>query len=178
MTDTYDELLRRTMRLQLTIKVWGRIVAGHLSKGVRAVAFLSITIIALAGGCNHPRSTPESATPASKGVTQPANEVSQAFIGKQITIRGKLLLGKMGPYILLDNQQEVVLEPDMSSGSFTWEKPYSEMHGKLVEATGTLRFHRRPEDAPLTDKKGQIIDRGSDYFYFELKTAQVRLISH
>lgn len=151
-------------------------MAGHLSKGLCAPAFLSITIVALAGGCNHPRSTPEGATAASKGATEASNEVSQALIGKQITIRGKLLFGKPGPYILLDNQQEVVLIPDLSSGPFTWGPPYSEMEGKLITATSILRFHHVPEDAPRTDKKSRLIDRGSDYFYFNLETTQLRLI--
>jgi len=177
MTDEYAELLRRAMKLQLTINVWRRIVAGQLSKGLRAAAFLSITIVALAGGCNHPRPTPEGATAATKGATEASNEVSQALIGKQITIRGKFSLGgKPDSYILLDNQQQVYLLPDMSSGSFTWGKPYSEMDDKLVTATGILRFHHRPEDAPRTDKKGRLIDRGSDYFYFNLETTQLRLI--
>src|SRR5215469_4030273 len=170
MTDAYVELLRWAMRLQLTTKMWKRIVAGHLLKSLRAVAFLSITIVALAGGCSHQRSTSEGTTAASKGATEVSIEVSQALIGKQITIRGKFSLGgKPDSYILLDNQQQVYLLPDMSSGSFTWGKPYSEMDGKLVTATGILRFHHRPEDAPRTDKKGRLIDRGSDYFYFNLE---------
>ena len=74
-------------------------MTGHLSKGLFAAAFLSITIVALAGGCNHPRSTPEDATAVS-------HEVSQTLVGRQITIRGKFAsLVKGDPYVVLDNQQ-------------------------------------------------------------------------
>ena len=107
-----------------------------------------------------------------------SNDVSPAIIGKQITIRGKLLLGKIGWYIHLENQQDVYLVP---GGSPAWAS-YAEMHGKLVTATGILRFFQCPKN-PLTDeegrvinKEGRVIDRCSDYFYFEAETAQVRLI--
>ena len=152
-------------------------MAGHLLKGLCAVVFLLITIVALAGGCSHSHPTTEGATPASNTATAGSTEVSQVskeLIGKQITIRGKFLFGKMGPFILADNE-EVYLIP---RGSFTFGKPYSEMHGKLVTATSTLRFYQRPKDAPLTDKEGRIIDRGSDYFYFNLETTQLRLVGH
>jgi hypothetical protein len=106
-------------------------VTGRLSKGLRAATFLSIAIVVLAGGCDHPRSTPEDATAASY-------EVLHTLIGKQVTIRGKFsLLGKFGPYVLLGNQQVVYLVP---RGSFTWGEPYSQMEGKLVAATGTSAF--------------------------------------
>jgi len=144
-------------------------VTGHLSKSLCAAAILSITVVALAGGCNHPRSTPEGATAAS-------NEVSPALIGKQITIRGKFSLwGKVGPYVSLDNQQLVYLQ---SRGSFTWGKPYSEMEGKLVEATGTLRFAHSPDAEPADRDKARPVARVRDYFYFEVETTQLRLISH
>ena len=144
-------------------------MTGHLSKGLRAAAFLSITIAALVGGCDHPRSTQEGAAAAS-------NEVSQAVVGKQITIRGKFsLLGKVGPYIVLDDQRVVYLEA--TKGSFTWGKPYSEMEGKVVAATGTLRFYHEP---PVAEPAGGAVavQRGYDHFYFDAETAQVRLIGH
>src|SRR5215472_11743614 len=70
------------------------------------------------------RSAPEGAT-----VT---NEVSQALIGKKITIRGKFSLrGKIAPaLVVLDNHQVVYL-----NGSWGWGTTYSEMEDKLVEAT-------------------------------------------
>ena len=80
-------------------------MAGRLSKGLRAATFLSIAIVVLAGGCDHPRSTPEDATAASY-------EVLHTLIGKQVTIRGTFSLrGKFGPYVLLGNQQVVYLVP-------------------------------------------------------------------
>ena len=139
-------------------------MTGRLSKGLRAAAFLATTIVVLAGGCDHPRSTPADATAAS-------DEVSHTLIGKQITIRGKFSLrGKFGPYVLLGNQQVVYLEP---RGSFTWEKPYSEMEGKLVAATGTLRFYHSPDAEPAYPARARAVD----HFYLEAETAQLRLIS-
>ena len=137
---------------------------GHLSKGLRAAAFLSITIVALAGGCNHPRSTPEDATAVS-------HEVSQTLVGRQITIRGKFAsLVKGDPYVVLDNQQEVWIGPRES----TLEDTYSKMDGKLVEATGTLRFSHNP---PPVDETRMASQREPDHFYFEAKTTQLRLVS-
>ena len=134
-----------------------------LSKGLRAATLLSITMVLLTGGCEHPRSTPEGATVA--------NEVSHALIGKQITVRGKFSLrGKFGAYVSLDNQKVVYLVP---RGSFTWGEPYSEMEGKLVAATGTLRFYHAPNAEPAD----RAVARAPDYFYLEAETAQVRLIN-
>lgn len=53
-------------------------MAGHFSKRLCAAAFLWITIVALAGSCNPPRSTPEGATAASQGAAEPFSEVSPA----------------------------------------------------------------------------------------------------
>jgi len=139
-------------------------VTGRLSKGLRAATFLSIAIVVLAGGCDHPRSTPEDATAASY-------ELLHTLIGKQVTIRGKFSLwGKFGPYVLLGNQHVVYLVP---TGSFTWGEPYSEMEGKLVAATGTLRFYHAPNAEP----ENPAVARPPDYFYLEAETAQLRLIS-
>lgn len=113
---------------------------------------------------NEPVATPENATAAS-------NEVSQALVGKQITIRGKFsLLSKFGPYVVPENQQEVYL---ISKRSFTWGKPYSEMDGKLVEATGTLRFHHARPVEPTNRPEAH----APDFFYFQMETTQVRLIN-
>jgi hypothetical protein len=137
----------------------------HLSKGSIAAVFLSITIIALASACEHGLSTPEGATTAS-------NEISHALIGKQITIHGKFSMrGKVGPYVVLDNQQVVYL---VSKDSFTWGKSYSEMEGKLVATTGTLRFYQAPP-AESTDRS---VARLDDYFYFEAETVELRLIGN
>jgi hypothetical protein len=62
-------------------------VVRHLSKGLCAAVILSLTLVALAEG-KHSRSIPEGATAASGEVSK----VSQALVGKQITIRGKFSL--------------------------------------------------------------------------------------
>jgi hypothetical protein len=139
-------------------------VTGRLSKGLRAAIFLPTAIVVLAGGCNHPRSTPEDTTAVS-------HEVSQTLVGRQITIRGKFSsLVKGDPYVVLDNQQEVWIGPRES----TLEGTYSRMDGKLVEATGTLRFYRAPDAEPVYPAR----QREPDHFYFEAETTQLRLISH
>ena len=153
-------------------------MAENLSKRLCTTIILSITIVALAGGYNHSRSTPEgvtatskSATEATKGTTTVSDEIWPAMIGKQITIRGKLLLDKIGWYIALDNQQEVFFSPRSSTfGS------YANMQDKLVTATGILRLFQCPKN-PLKDregrtvnKEGQVIDRCSDHYYFEAET--------
>jgi hypothetical protein len=126
----------------------------------------AILIAFLCFSCS--RSAPEGASAASDEVSQ----LSQALVGKQISIHGKFSLwGKFGAYVLLDDQQGVYLVP---RGSFTWGKPYSEMDGKLVAATGTLRFYHSPDAKPTDDTRA----RAPDYFYFEAETAQLRLISH
>jgi len=144
-------------------------VTENLLKNLYTAAVLSLTVIVLAGGCNHSRSTPESTLAVSDEVLQ----VSQALIGKRITIRGKFSLwGKVGPYIVLDNQQVVYVEA--TKGSFTWGKPYSEMEGKVVTATGILRFYHSPDAMPTK----RSVTRLPDYFYFEVETTQVQIISH
>ena len=139
-------------------------MTGHISKGFRAVALLTIAFILPAGGCDHRSSTPEDATAAS-------GEVLHTLVGKQVTIRGKFSLrGKPGPYVLLGNQQVVYLIP---KGSFTWADPHSEMEGKLVAATGILSLYHSPN----TEPSDPAFARAPDYFYFEAETVQLRLIS-
>jgi hypothetical protein len=139
-------------------------VPGHISKGFRTAAFLSIAIVIPAEGCGHRSSTPENATTDSY-------EVLHTLIGKHVTIRGKFsLFGKFGPYILLSNQQVVYLVP---KGSFTWGEPYSEMEGKLVAATGTLSFFHSPDSGSA----GPAVAQAPDYFYFEAETVLLRLSS-
>jgi hypothetical protein len=140
---------------------------------LRAATFFSIAIVLLAAGCDHPRSTP-------KDTTEASNEVSRTLIGRQVTIHGTFSLrGVVGPYVLLSNQQVVYLVP---RGSFTWGEPYSEMEGKLVAATGTLRFYHSPDAKPADQAMARryppdAYARPRDYFYLEAETAQVRLIS-
>jgi hypothetical protein len=130
-------------------------------------AACAILIAFLSFSCS--RSTPQAAT----AVSDEASQVSQALVGKQITIHGKFSLwGKVGPYIRLDNQQVVYLEN--TKESFTWGKPYSEMEGKLVAATGTLRFYQEPPAEPTE----RAVTRVRDHFYFEAESVQLRLTSH
>lgn len=146
-------------------------MAGHrrFLKGLRAAAFLSIAIVAL-GASDPPSSIPGGAIEAVNDILQ----LSPPLIGKQITIRGKFSLrGKIGPYVALDNHQVVYL---VSKTSFTWGKPYSEMDGKFVTATGTLRFYEASPAPP--EDPNRIVARAPDFFYFEVQTTELRLIGH
>ena len=128
-------------------------------------AATAILITFLCFSCS--RSTPEGAPAVSDEVSQ----VSQALVGKQITIHGKFSLScKVGACIGLDNRQVVHLIP---TGSFTWGKPYSEMDGKLVAATGILKFYHEPPAEPA----GRAVQRVPDFLYFEVERVQLRLIS-
>jgi hypothetical protein len=136
-------------------------VTGYLLRNLRATVLLW-TLFALAVGCRDPQPRPS-------GVAVQSDDVSQAFIGKQITVHGKFsLLGKEGPYVTLDNRQAVYL---VSKESFAWD-PYSQMEGRRVAASGVLRFFHMP---PSTTGAEQV---PPDYFYFDAKTAQIRLDTH
>ena len=138
-------------------------MSGRLWKGLRAGSFWPVAMVILAGGCSHPRATPEDATAVS-------HEVSQTLVGKQITIRGKFAsLTKGDPYVVLDNQQEVWIGPRESA----LEDTYSRMDGKLIEATGTLRFFHAPDAEP----GARAVQIPPDHFYFEAESTQLRLIS-
>lgn len=130
------------------------------------MAATAILIAFLCFSCS--RSTREGATAASDEVSQ----VSQALVGKQITVHGEFSLRcKVGACIGLDHRQVVYLVP---MGSFTWGKPYSEMDGKLVAATGTLRFYHEPPAEPAE----RAVQHVPDFFYFEAESVQLRLTSH
>ena len=136
---------------------------GRFLKSLRAARFWAIAIVVLAGGCKHRRATPEDTTAVS-------HEVSQALVGRQITIRGKFAsLTKADPYVVLDNQQAVSIGPRETA----MEETYSRMDGKLVEATGTLRFYHAPDAGPGV----RAVQIPPDHFYFEAGTTQLRLIS-
>ena len=95
--------------------------------------------------------------------------VSQTLVGQRITIRGKFSLrGKIGPYIALEEKQEVYL---VHRGSYTWSKRYSEMEGKRVAATGILRYYHAPPAEP-TDRP---VARALDHFYFDADTTHLWL---
>lgn len=139
----------------------------HFSKGLRVCAGLSIMMVVLMGGCEYPRRRPEAATAVSDEVSQ----VSPALVGKRITIRGRFSLRSKITVasVWLDSQQVVYLQ---RKGE--WGPPYSAIEGKLVSATGTLRFYHDPDSNP-TDRA---VARLPDHFYFDGETTQVRLIDH
>ena len=100
------------------------------------------------------------------------SKLSRALVGKQITVRGKLLVGKPSACVVLDNQQEVcVLEMRPKGVS---EDPFDGMYDKLVEATGILRFHH--DTAPVT--KDLNVQRVPDQYYFEQETTRLQLVTH
>jgi hypothetical protein len=116
-----------------------------------------------AGGLRFMRPTAKDATVA--------NDLSQALVGEEITIRGKFSLwGKFGPYVELDNHQAVYLVP---RGSFGWGAPYAEIEGKHVAATGFLAFYKAPPYKPTK----RTVAHAPDYFYFDAETTKLRLIS-
>ena len=143
-------------------------MSGRLWRGWRAESIwrMSIVVLAgvvLAGGCKPPRATPEDTTAI-------AHEVSQTLVGRQITIRGRFSsLTKGDPYIVLDNHQDVWIGPRETA----LEETYSKMDGKLVEATGILRFYHAPDAGP----GARAVQIPPDHFYFEAGTSRVRLIS-
>ena len=138
-------------------------MTGGLLKSLRSASFLWIAILVLAAGCDRPRSAPEDTTAIS-------HQVSQSLVGKQITIRGRFSsLTKGDPHIVLDNHQDVWIGPRESA----FEENYSRMDGKLVEATGTLRFYHNP--APVYETRAVQLE--PDHFYFEAGTTELRLIS-
>jgi hypothetical protein len=92
-----------------------------------------------------------------------------SLIGQQVTLRGEFSLrGKVGPFLLV-NGRPVYL---VAKGSFGWGHPFSEMEGRLVTVTGTLRFYRSPAKPVPRDSEAAGIP---EYFYFEAESAKVRL---
>ncbi len=81
-------------------------MTGCFSKSLCASAFLSIAIAVLVVGCNHPRATTKGTTAASNEVSQ----LSQALVGKRITIRGKFFVGKQGDGIQLENEAVYLIQ--------------------------------------------------------------------
>lgn len=162
--------IRRTLTLdnepQLTRSSWRRIMAGNILKGLCA-AILLIVVVAPAGACNQSRSIPQGATAASGEVSR----VSQALVGKRITIRGKFSLRSKITIasVWLASHEVVYLQ---HKGE--WGAPYSKWEGKLVTVTGTLRFYH---SAPI-EPTGRTVARLPDHYYFDAETTQVRLIGH
>lgn len=103
-------------------------------------------------------------------VSSTGSQLSQALVGKQITIRGKLLGLQCGFGIQLDGEEIVCLEQRVSKSV---EDPYPGMFDKRVEATGILRFYH--DSTPIDETINS--QRAPDHFYFETETTQVRLVN-
>jgi hypothetical protein len=103
-------------------------------------------------------------------VSSAGSQLSQALVGKRITVRGKLFMFKCGGGIQLDDEEAVCLEQMHPKPIF--RDPYSEMYGKRVEATGTLRFYHDP--TPIDETTAS--QRVADHYYFEYEITQVRLV--
>lgn len=103
-------------------------------------------------------------------VSAAGSQLSQALVGKRITVRGKLLSFKCGGGIQLDDEEIVCLEQMHPKSIFN--DPYVEMYDKRVEATGTLRFSH--DSTPIDETTAS--QRAEDHYYFETETTRVRLI--
>jgi hypothetical protein len=103
-------------------------------------------------------------------VSSSGSQLSQALVGKRITIRGKLLVFKCGGGIQLDDEETVCLEQMHPKPIF--KDPYPEMYDKRVEATGILRFYHDP--TPIDETTAS--QRAQDHYYFEYEITQVRLV--
>jgi hypothetical protein len=152
----------------LTRKLWSRRMNGHLSHRLGSVAFLSIAIAILGGGCNDPHSKNDGDTTAISARSQ----LSQVLVGKQVTIRGGLFRFKCGPGIQFDDGAVVCLVDIPPKSGL--DDPYAEMYEKLVEATGTLRFYHN--STPLDETSST--QRQHDHYYLEKETTQVRIIAN
>ena len=91
----------------------------------------------------------------------------KSFIGKTVTLHGQLeLADKVGPDIQRAGEP-VYLVPH---GSFSWGSNYERMQGKAVSISGVLHF-QHCERGKVPDS----VQQPPDYFYFDAKTAEVRL---
>lgn len=140
---------------------------GYLSNGPDWAAFLIVVAI-LAGGCHHPRSKNDGDTTAISAGSQ----LSQALVGKRITIRGGLFRFKCGPGIQFDDGVVVCLVDIPPKSGL--DDSYAEMYEKLVEVTGTLRFGH--DSKPLDETKPT--QQQHDHYYLETQIAQLRIISN
>jgi hypothetical protein len=151
-----------------TSKLWSKNVKGYLSNELDWTAFLLIALAILVGGCNHSRPKNDGETTAITAGSQ----LSQALVGKRVTIRGGLFKFKCGPGIQFDDGGVVCLA-DIPPKSVS-DDSYAEMYEKLVEATGTLRFYHA--STPLEETRptqGQ-----HDHYYLKKGTTKVRIIAN
>jgi hypothetical protein len=143
-------------------------VTGYLLNRLGSAIFFLIAFVVLVGGCNHPPSKNEANTTTSSAVSR----VSQALVGRRITIRGGLFRFKCGPGIQFDDGVVVCLV-DIPPKSVL-DDSYAEMYEKLVEATGTLRFYH--DSTPPDETRPT--QRQHDHYYFEKETTQARIIAN
>ena len=140
----------------------------YLSNRLGSGAFLLTAIAILAGGCNHPHSKNDGDTP----VISDRSQLSQALVGKRITLRGGLFRFKCGPGIQFDDGAVVCLVDIRPKSGL--DDPYAEVYEKLVEATGTLRFYH--DSTPLGGDR--LTQRQHDHYYLEKENTQVRIIAN
>ena len=150
------------------MKLWSRSTTGYISNGLGSAAFLLIAVTILTGGCHRPGSKNDGDTTAISARSQ----LSQALVGKQITIRGGLFRFKCGPGIQFDDGAVVCLVDTRPKSGL--DDPFAEMYEKLVEATGTLRFYH--DSTPRDETRPT--QRQHDHYYFEKETTQVRIIAN
>jgi hypothetical protein len=151
-----------------TRKLWSKNVKGYLSNELDWAAFLLTTMAILVGGCNHSRPKNDGETT----VITAGSQLSQALVGKRVTIRGGLFKFKCGPGIQFGDGGVVCLVDIPAKSGL--DDSYAEMYEKLVEATGTLRFYHNstpPDEARPTQRQ-------QDHYYFEKETTQVRIIAN
>lgn len=81
-----------------------------------------------------------------EGATTASDEVSSGLIGKQITIRGKFSLGgKIGPYILLHNQQQIYLVPKSRSSGENFTLKCMATSSPLPASSGFIKMHQHQD---------------------------------
>src|SRR5262249_43857757 len=98
------------------------------------------------------------------------SQLSQALVGKRITIHGRLEGFKCDASVELEDGEFVCLISVHSKGI---DIPYPGMFDKPVEATGTLRFFHNT--TPI-DETG-FSQREEDHYYFERETTLVRRLT-
>lgn len=92
-----------------------------------------------------------------------------SFVGQQVALRGKFSLrGKIGPFVLISGRPVYLV----ARGPFDWGQQYSDMEGKPVIVTGTLRFFRAE---PAPESSDSAVARVPDHFYFEAESMRVML---
>jgi hypothetical protein len=98
-----------------------------------------------------------------------------SLVGQPVTLRGKFFMfTKLGPLVEVSDKPVYLVPVHLNrTGSYGWGRKYTLMDGKMVSATGTLRFFKAP---PRPEpKEGIPFSWVDDYFYLEAETAKVEL---